>query len=215
MNEKCIIWDWNGTLLNDVGAAVNALNRMLALRNVPPTTLEFYRKWFGFPVRPFYEKLGLDLEHEDWDKICFDFHRFIGEEPDQHLRHDTIEALELVKNSGTHQVILSALRHDLLVRDTAHEGVAGFFDLICGVDNLDGASKLSRGIETVEILKGKGLKVTTFIGDTLHDAEVAAALGCKAVLVEGGHQASSRLHAAGCPVMPSLVAAAEYAIMQP
>ncbi len=64
-----IIWDWNGTLLDDVGAAVNALNRMLAVRGVAPTTREYYRAHFGFPVRPFYEELGVNLAHEDWDRI--------------------------------------------------------------------------------------------------------------------------------------------------
>ncbi len=81
MDNICIIWDWNGTLLDDVDAAVGALNRMLAARGVPPTTRDYYRGHFGFPVRPFYAELGVDLEHEDWDRICVDFHRFMEEEP--------------------------------------------------------------------------------------------------------------------------------------
>ena len=47
-----IIWDWNGTLLDDVDAAVGALNRMLAKHRLPPVTRTFYRANFGFPVRP-------------------------------------------------------------------------------------------------------------------------------------------------------------------
>ena len=60
-----IIWDWNGTLIDDVSAAVNALNRMLSIRGVAPVTRDFYRAHFGFPVRPFYAVVGLDLEKED------------------------------------------------------------------------------------------------------------------------------------------------------
>lgn len=211
-----IIWDWNGTLIDDVNAAVNALNRMLAARGVPPTTRDFYRAHFGFPVRPFYTRVGLDLEREDWDRICTDFHRFIGEEPDQHLRTDALEALRHVRAGGGRQSILSALRQDLLRRDTAREGVQPFFDEIYGVDNLDGATKLSRGHDLAARLAETGvLKENSplfFIGDTLHDAEVGAALGATPILVEGGHQNGDRLRTAGCAVAPSLLAAVRHVL---
>lgn len=211
-----IIWDWNGTLIDDVSAAVNALNRMLSIRGVAPVTRDFYRAHFGFPVRPFYAVAGLDMEKEDWDKICTDFHQFIAEEPDQHLRPDAKDALQLVRDMGGHQSILSALRQDLLLRDTAHEGVQAAFDGIFGVDNLDGATKLSRGHDLVAHLKSTGLLASGqslfFIGDTLHDAEVGVALGATPILVEGGHQSSERLCAAGYAVAPSLLAAVNTAL---
>ena len=206
-----IIWDWNGTLLDDVAAAVNALNRMLAIRNVAPVTQDFYRAHFGFPVRPFYEVVGLDLAREDWDRICTDFHQFIAEEPNQHLRPDTPDTLRYVRDRGGHQAILSALRQDLLLRDTAREGIQASFDAIYGVDNLDGATKLSRGHDLIAHLKATGLLASGqprfFIGDTLHDAEVGVALGATPVLVEGGHQNGDRLRASGHTVVPSLLAA--------
>jgi len=211
-----IIWDWNGTLIDDVSAAVNALNRMLSIRGVAPVTRDFYRAHFGFPVRPFYAVAGLDMEKEDWDNICTDFHQFIAEEPDQHLRPDAKDALQLVRDMGGHQSILSALRQDLLLRDTAHEGVQAAFDGIFGVDNLDGATKLSRGHDLVAHLKSSGLLASGqslfFIGDTLHDAEVGVALGATPILVEGGHQSSERLRAAGYAVAPSLLAAVNTAL---
>ena len=189
-----IIWDWNGTLLDDVAAAVGALNRMLAVRGVAPVTQDFYRAHFGFPVRPFYAVVGLDLEREDWDRICTDFHQFIAEEPNQHLRPDAVAALRHVRDRGGHQSILSALRQDLLRRD--------------------GATKLSRGHDLVEHLRTSGLLATEqplfFIGDTLHDAEVGTALGATPILVDGGHQNGDRLRASGHHVVPSLLAAVEH-----
>ena len=212
-----IIWDWNGTLIDDVAAAVNALNRMLALRDVAPVTQDFYRAHFGFPVRPFYAVVGLDLEKEDWDKICTDFHQFIAEEPDQHLRPDAIDALRFVREQCGCQSILSALRQDLLLRDTTREGVQAFFDARFGVDNLDGATKLSRGHDLIAHLKANGLLVPDqtlfFIGDTLHDAEVGVALGATPILVEGGHQNGDRLRASGQMVAPSLLAAVKTAFL--
>ena len=203
-----IIWDWNGTLLDDVNAAVGALNRMLAKHALPPVTREFYREHFGFPVRPFYEELGVDLAHEDWDRICEDFHRFIGEEPDQRPRADSAAALERAAALGFRQSILSALREDILRRDVAAAGLVHHFDAIYGVDNLDGATKLSRGFDLMARLRESGeVDHCFFVGDTLHDAEVADALGARCILVAGGHQTSERLAAAGRPVADSLFAA--------
>ncbi len=207
-----IIWDWNGTLLDDVDAAVAALNRMLVSRGVEPTDRDYYRENFGFPVRPFYAQLGVDLAREDWDRICIDFHRFVKDEVSQHLRGDAIDALALVKDAGVKQSILSALRQDILRRDVKYTGISGFFDEVFGVDNLDGATKLDRGRDLMKHLSCKHPDFMSrheiyFIGDTLHDAEVARELGGTPILVDNGHQTHERLSASGAVTVPSLVCA--------
>lgn len=203
--HRYLIWDWNGTLLDDVSAAVGALNRMLAIRGVKPITVEHYRKRFGFPVRPFYAELGVDLDKWDWDGICEDFHRFVLEEP-QSVRPDARSALELASKLGFRQCVLSALRQDKLNEAVSANGFDAFFDYVYGVDNLDGASKLQRGHELMEALGGD-VETAVFIGDTLHDAEVARELGGRCVLVACGHQMRERLMAAHCPVADSLTEA--------
>ena len=202
-----IIWDWNGTLLDDVTAAVAALNRMLVKYGVPTTTLDFYRSHFGFPVRPFYREVGIDLDRVDWDEICIDFHTFIAAEP-QKLNATAVEALETARAHGFRQCILSALREDILLRDTARLGVAPFFDHIAGVDNLDGATKLKRGHELLAQLPAQC--DIYFIGDTLHDAEVGAALGARVLLVDCGHQTAERLRTSGHAVVASPLAAVQH-----
>ena len=202
-----LIWDWNGTLLDDVDAAVAALSRMLAKHGLPPVTREFYRANFGFPVRPFYQQVGIDLDRVDWDEICTDFHAFIAAEP-QGLHPTSLEALEAARAGGFNQCILSALREDLLQRDTARFGVAPFLTHIFGVDNLDGATKLSRGHDLVAAIPAQ--TKLYFIGDTLHDAEVGAAIGAEVILVDCGHQTTERLRATGRPVVPTPLAAVQY-----
>ena len=211
--EKRLIWDWNGTLLDDVAAAVGALNRMLVKRGACPITIEHYRRRFGFPVRPFYAELGVDLAKWDWDEICEDFHNFVLEEP-QAVRPDARDALELAASLGFRQSILSALRQDKLEAALAANGFTGFFDRIFGVDNLDGASKLDRGRELMVSL-GPSADAPVFIGDTLHDAEVARELGGRCVLVSCGHQMPDRLTAAGCPVTDTLADAVRLAAVSP
>jgi len=204
-----IIWDWNGTLLDDVDAAVYALNHLLSERGIPTITRDFYRAHFGFPSRNFYIELGMDPDR-DWERICVDFHRHIAEGP-QAIRPDAVTALELARDHGCGQSILSALRQDLLLRDTGRDGIHPFFDEIYGVDNLEGASKLARGRQLIAQLCARGLlpaeRPVYFIGDTLHDAEVAAEFGATPVLVDQGHQTAERLAASGGLVADSLPSA--------
>jgi phosphoglycolate phosphatase len=106
--------------------------------------------------------------------------------------------------------VLSALRQDLLENALERNGLREFFDLVYGVDNLDGASKLDRGRELIAAL-GPDAQDAVLIGDTLHDAEVAKALGIDCVLVSCGHQTPERLAAAGCKVVPSIMDAVNLA----
>ena len=199
---RWLIWDWNGTLLDDVGAAVAALNRMLARRGAKPISVGHYRRRFGFPVRPFYAELGVDLEKWDWDEICEDFHRFILEEP-QAVRAQARAALERAASAGFRQCVLSALRQDKLEAALRAAELRGFFEHVFGVDNLDGASKLQRGRELMAKLEP--LKAPPIlIGDTLHDAEVARDLGADCILVGCGHQLPERLAVSGFPVVADL-----------
>ncbi len=112
------------------------------------------------------------------------------------------------------QFVLSALREDLLKRDMAAAGIDSFFEAVFGVDNLDGATKLDRGQDLVRHLAAAKETVPprmVCVGDTLHDAEVAQALGASCILVDGGHQTVERLSAAGIPVVSSLTAAVRLA----
>lgn len=71
-NYSLIIWDFNGTLLDDVGAALGSVNDMLARRSKKPITLDEYREYIDVPIRHFYEQV-LDLENEDYDLILTEF----------------------------------------------------------------------------------------------------------------------------------------------
>ena len=56
-----ILWDWNGTLLDDTQAALETLNIMLRRRGAKPIALRFFRDHFAFPCRPFYDTIGMHV----------------------------------------------------------------------------------------------------------------------------------------------------------
>ena len=48
---RYIMWDWNGTLLDDLKANFDTINKLLSDRNLPQMkSLEEYRSLFCFPV---------------------------------------------------------------------------------------------------------------------------------------------------------------------
>lgn len=193
-----MLWDWNGTLLDDTQAALDTLNVMLARRGAKPIAMDFYLDNFAFPVRPFYESIGMRLEREDWDAIAQEYHDIYAEQP-KRLNPEAIAALERVKRAGAKQSIISALRQDLLDEATAAYGVAPYMDCVYGVNNLDGASKVDRALELLTHLTetaeegDRMLSNVVLIGDALHDKEVADALGVRCVLCGQGSHAAWRL----------------------
>lgn len=192
-HKPYIIWDWNGTLLDDTRSAIDTLNIMLQRRGGCAITDEFYRDHFSFPVKPFYKSIGVCLENENWDDLAREYHDIYESMP-KVLNAAALAALQRAKALTSGQSILSALREDLLVNITKELGVADFMDHIYGVDNLDGASKIERGFELMAKIGDRSDDIV-LIGDSLHDKAVADALGVKCVLTGEGSHAAWRLKA--------------------
>ena len=55
-NYKHIIWDWNGTLINDAWLFVDVMNNILQKRDMHIITIKKYRDIFGFPIKNYYKK---------------------------------------------------------------------------------------------------------------------------------------------------------------
>ena len=213
---KYILWDWNGTLLDDTQAALDTLNIMLARRGAKPIAMDFYRDHFAFPCRPFYEQIGMHIRDDEWDALAQEYHDLYAAQP-KRLNAQAIAAVGRVKAAGAKQSIISALRQDLLDEATAAYGIAPYMECVYGVDNLDGASKLDRALELLTHLTETAQRGDTklsnvvLIGDALHDKEVADALGVRCVLCGQGSHAAWRLRRAA-PTGETLLEAVELAL---
>jgi len=199
-----IIWDWNGTLLDDAWLCVDVMNGMLKERGLPLKTVPEYRDLFDFPVRDYYQKLGFDFDREPFDQVGMEFIvRYNRRQPETRLQPEAQETLTRMATHGLSQLILSAREQNELLSETSLLGVARFFDRIYGLDDHYAHGKTNVGIRLVKDL---ALPVNNFlfIGDTLHDAAVASELGIDCLLVSAGHHSDERLRKAGIPVIPSL-----------
>ena len=198
-----IIWDWNGTLLDDVQTSVNAINQLLTTRALPPTDIPSYRERFGFPVRQYYTAIGFCLEKENWDLLARTYHDLYLADTSIRLHPETVPVLRFCRDAGLGLSVLSASEQSILEQMLTAAGLTACFDFIHGVDNLHGHSKIETGHRLIRRIPCPAAQVL-LVGDTLHDHEVATALGCHCVLISRGHQSHQRLLQAGCPVLDSL-----------
>ena len=198
-----VVWDWNGTLLDDTLACVSAINTLLTRRGLARIDVTRYREVFGFPVIDFYRKINFPLERENWDCLAREFHDLFLAEPSLRLQEGARDALENVRRRGLPQSILSASEQGILSRMLDGFGIGAYFAEVFGVDNLHGHSKMDLGRALLRKLALPPEQVL-LVGDTLHDAEVAHALGIPCVLVANGHQSTTRLEQSGAPVFAKL-----------
>ena len=191
---KNIVWDWNGTLLDDLDIGLEVLNVMLSRRNLPQLTLEHYREVFGFPVSDFYLKVGFDFEKESFEEMSEEFVEVYSACSRGKLRLNAgaRETLDSLSASGFNNYILTALKTDFLKQLLESFGTSGYFTAVYGSDNIYAAGKIHRGREMVQechIVPSE----TLMVGDTVHDAEVASSLGFGSILYLGGHNDGERL----------------------
>lgn len=200
-----LIWDWNGTLLDDVEACLNVANRMLKKRGMKPIPgLEAYRSIFRFPVIGYYRDMGYTFEDESFEAVSADFIACYKEEFKRcGLMPGAEETLRKIAAAGIPQTILSATGEDRLANEIASYGLLGYFETILGLTDDLAFGKAERGRGYVRS-KGIDPNRVLFIGDTDHDAEVAGSIGCRYVLIPNGHQPEAKLRSLGVPVIGSV-----------
>lgn len=201
---KNVIWDWNGTLLNDLELCVNTINSLLGLRNLPLLSNRSYKEVFSFPVKQYYESAGFDFSKEDFAVPAREFIDKYNAEVNQCKLHKSAKkVLKLFRSNNIRQFVLSAMKQDMLDSTIQFHGISGYFEKIAGLDDHYAVSKMEQG---KRLLMETGIKTfeTCLIGDTLHDYEVAEELGLDCILIADGHQSGKRLKATGTLVLRSL-----------
>ena len=201
-----IIWDWNGTLLDDTGIVVASMNVLLQRRALPLLDPVRYREIFDFPVQAYYEAAGFDLAREPFAVLAEEWiAEFEARWPAASVHADALVAIEALTGHGLTHSILSAAEQQLLLRQVRHFGIEAHFSDIIGIDDHHAVSKVDHGRRWLERTT-LGLDNVLLVGDTAHDVEVARSLGIAVVLIADGHQSRPRLLATGAPVLNSAAA---------
>lgn len=187
-----VIWDFNGTILDDVEASMSSVNKLLVERGLDPMPdFEFYREVFDFPIKKYYAALGFDFVNEPYEVVAPLWVELYNEAvKTSTLKSGVLDMMKKLKRKGVKQYILSATELEMLRGQLRDLGITEYFEEVLGLDNIHAESKVALGKKLgSRIDMAKAL----MIGDTVHDYETAVSMGCDIVLVEGGHQSRRRL----------------------
>jgi phosphoglycolate phosphatase len=188
-----VIWDWNGTLIDDAQLCVSIVNEILSGNMLSEVSLNYYRENFCFPVREYYEKIGLSCEGASYHELS---EKFISEYRKRwktcELQTNALTVISSLNQAGIGQSILSASKSTDLKLFLEGFGLEKYIDLASGVCDVlaSGKVEISKrhlndiGVEPDEVL---------LVGDTKHDEEISKHLSTDCILFTGGHNSANAL----------------------
>lgn len=189
---KYIIFDFNGTILDDVDVGVKCINELVKkYLSRPYISKEEYLDIFDFPVIDYYRKAGFDFSDISFEIIGSEWMNLYNSYKDDYqLMDGVIDILKANIEKGYKNIILSASKLENLLKQCEELGIRDYFDEILGIDNIYATSKEYIALEWI---RDKNSDDCIFIGDTLHDMDVADVMGVKSYLVAKGHQSKEKL----------------------
>ncbi len=182
-----IAFDWNGTLVDDLGRACEATNEVLATHQLDQVDTEQFADAFRLPLRDFFEALGvadLDLAaaENQWNAAM--------SRGTPALAAGAAVLLEDARLSGFRTVVVSAAAGDVVRRDAQQLGILEHLDAVFG-----SAHPKSTYLRTI-VQRSPGACVV-YVGDTEYDMTEAVAAGATPVGYAGGYRPGAALSAAG------------------
>ncbi len=213
MARKHLVWDWNGTLLDDLSIVVQAVNRSIGTLGLSAITADDYRDHYTRPVRIFYDNLfGRKVTDEEWLRLNTTFHDVYFTLADwATLAPGTHDALDLLDEAGWGQSLLSMSPQDWLTKIVDRLGLTERLALVDGLSEPTGGLKAIHMEEHLRLLGIDGESVVV-VGDTPDDVAAARHVGARAILFHGGSHHLDVLEAEGVPIAETLVEAVDLAL---
>lgn len=207
-----IVWDWNGTLFNDLDAIVDATNEIFASYGLPLMDLAGFRSVYTRPIWSCYERLlGRELEQGEWERLDAAFHDSYHRLMERcRLAADARHAIDALTDAGHTQSLLSMWHHDRLTVAVREHGIGEIFRRVDGLRPEEaGGSKAEFMVRHLTRLEVDPSEVIA-IGDSVDDAVAARHAGARAILYAGGMQARAELDRFGVPVVERLTEVSAY-----
>lgn len=194
---KNIIFDFNGTIIDDVDVSIDALNACIEkfVENGKPVTKKYYLDHFSFPVIYFYESIGFDFNKVDYNELANYFYKYYESRAFKECKvfSELEDVFKKLKAQGYRLFILSATYLDLLKIQLDYYKISSYFDGLIAQENKYALSKEEIGRKAF-IKYNIDPNETLMVGDTLHDFDVAKALNVKTIVsICKGHNSKELL----------------------
>lgn len=199
-----ILWDWNGTLIDDLDISIECVNILLDELNLERTNIDEYKDMMDTDIKKYYKRLFESRNRPTPYELCAqNYHENYTLLIDKaRLSRGAKEILEFFRNTGAKQYIVSAFEENALKEHVRKFGIEEYFEQISGCDDIHAGPKDKRALE---LINGIDKDKILYIGDLETDFETANAVGCDCVLYSGGHQPREFLEKFGCPVIDNLI----------
>lgn len=196
MKYDFLIWDYNGTIVDDAWVAVEAENVVLRSHGLKPIDMKFYLRECEMPIKNFYDKI-YDFSKLDFDEVAKSFlHNYDEIAVNAKPFPEVCRAVERFQKLGLRQGVISGFETGRLRTSLEKFGLDGYFEFMSGSDDINCGSKSERAALVIKKY-GYDPERTLFIGDMYHDYETARHVGADCVLIAKGHQGAEVLRRSG------------------
>jgi len=189
-----IVFDWDGVLLDSLGAAFNVYNKIFARVGTKRLTKDEYLELQSPNWYEFYVKVGLPTSL--WKEVDREWLRLYEEErPSLHL--DALRCLSLLKESGLKLGLVSNGSRSRVEKELASFGLNRFFEAV-----LFGEKKEELKPSPVMIQRALGAmgvepRDAVYVGDSPADIQAAKSAGVPSVAIARGPIQEERLRREG------------------
>lgn len=201
-----IVWDWNGTLLDDNDAVVAAVNAVCSAFGREHIDIDQWRSVFSRPLLQCYERvLQRTLSEQDWARIDRLYHeQYRDLLHTSRLAPGVPDVLHEWSGSGGTQSLLSMWFHDELLPLVREFELDPLFARVDGLRAEVGGGRKEQHLRAH--LDGLGLAPSeaVLIGDVVDDAQAAEQVGAECVLLTSGVMSRASLEQTGFPVRDSI-----------
>ncbi len=207
MNYSAIIWDWNGTIFDDLDLCYRIYSRLAIIFDFDELSIQEYRRLYRFPLDQFFYDRGF---RGDINRLALEYRKIYTKGVNKCRIHPGArKLLREFTARGIPQHVVSAHNHNDLQYMIERYKLRRHFSSVNGLSGIEGGSKQKLAVSVLERENLPGSSVL-FIGDTDHDYDVALSVSAESWLVAEGHSAIERLalcdNARVFPSMSSIVA---------
>lgn len=195
--QRTIVFDWNGTLLADTAACIRATNKVLAMLEMPKTSLARYRQHYQMPLDRLYHALGCNpailvaREHE----VHPLWHRTYDAEI-LRLRAGARPMLETMRRLGSEAIVLSNYVTRKIEAQAHKLGIRHHFrDILAFESHDDTFRKRGKGDRLKDYVRRRRIGAAIIVGDSEEEIEIGRALGLVTVAIKDGMCSTQRLRA--------------------
>lgn len=189
-----VVWDWNGTLLDDLKQTHKVIAQILVEEGLSAISVDEYKRHFGFPVANYYAALGLPSQGPEFDRVAQKYiSGFMSQHSEMALFEDSLELLQTAQHLQVKQYVLSAANIDHLEQQLRQFNIRHYFNDISGASDIYAKGKIEQAQRMKIYFDKQGYQKGVYVGDTDHDYEVSQVLGFDFCFSAQGHQPLEKL----------------------